>query len=259
MADAQRLKQILLNLLSNAIKYNRAGGSVTVGCERISPTRLRITVTDTGIGIPPEKLGLLFVPFERLGAERTTVEGAGIGLALSLRLAEAMGGTIAVESVAGEGSTFWVELPVVEGPVERYERLDRTGATAPAPATERRSLLYIEDNLANLKLIERLLGDRTDFEILPAMQGRIGLGLARDHRPALVLLDLHLPDMDGYEVLHELRDDPATSSIPVIVVSADATQGQIQRLLAAGAAAYLTKPLDVREFLRLVDDLTTGR
>lgn len=259
MADTQRLKQILLNLLSNAIKYNRPGGSVTLACRRPSPTRLRIAVTDTGIGIPAEKLGLLFVPFERLGAERTTVEGAGIGLALSLRLAEAMGGTISVDSVAGEGSTFWVELPIVEGPVERYERLDGSSDAEAPPATTRRSLLYIEDNLANLKLIERLLGNRTDLEILPAMQGRIGLGLARDHHPALILLDLHLPDMDGYEVLHELRDDPATASIPVIVVSADATHGQIQRLLAAGAAAYLTKPLDVRELLRLVDRLAGER
>jgi signal transduction histidine kinase/CheY-like chemotaxis protein len=257
-ADRQRLKQILLNLLSNAVKYNREGGTVAVSCERESATRLRVKVSDTGPGIRSDQLDLLFVPFERLGAERTHVEGTGIGLALSRRLAEAMGGTLDVETPAGEGSTFWVELPLVEGPVERYERLngDRSPALAElTPSTNRHPVLYIEDNLANLKLVQRIVASRADVEIIPAMQGRLGLDLAREHQPILILLDLHLPDIPGDEVLQRLRDDPATAAIPVVVVSADATTGQTQRLLASGASAYLSKPFNVSELLRIVDDL----
>ena len=258
-ADRQRLKQILLNLLSNGIKYNQEGGSLAVSCERSSATRLRIRVSDTGPGIPAEQVGLLFVPFERLGAGRTEVEGVGIGLALSRQLARAMGGTLDVDTTLGQGSTFWIELALVEAPVERYERL--TAGTTPAPIQpppeDRHVVLYIEDNLANLKLVQNLLGRRPNIKIIPAMQGRLGLELAREHHPALVLLDLHLPDIGGDQVLQELRDDPATTSIPVVILSADATPGQVQRLLSAGATAYLTKPFDVRELLGILDTVTT--
>ena len=258
-ADRQRAKQVLLNLLSNAVKYNRPRGSVAVSCEQPDATRVCISVADTGMGIPAERLGLLFTPFERLGAEQTGEEGTGIGLALSKRLAEAMGGTLAAASTLGQGSTFTVELPRVEGPVERYERLN--GAIEPAvePAARRRVVLHIEDNLSNLTLIERVLAQRPGVEVIAAMHGRLGLELAREHRPALVLLDLHLPDMGGEQVLQRLRDDPATASIPVVIVSADATPGHVQRLLGAGATAYLTKPVDVRELLRLLDDTLADR
>ncbi|MDQ1457239.1 MAG: hypothetical protein QOH28_2859 [Actinomycetota bacterium] len=259
-ADRQRLKQILLNLLSNAVKYNRLHGSVTISCARPDPTHLRIRVADTGPGIRGEQLGKVFVPFERLGAERTDIEGTGIGLALSRRLAEAMGGTVDLESVPGEGSTFWVELPLVEGPVERYERLrgDHTQPQAVSSTDERRqTLLYIEDNLANLKLVQRVVAHRNDVDIIPAMQGRLGLELATEHQPALILLDLHLPDIPGDQVLQELRSNCATASIPVVVVSADATLGQQQRLLSAGALAYLTKPYEVQELLRIIDEALT--
>ncbi len=253
-ADRQRAKQVLLNLLSNAIKYNRPRGSVAVACEQSEATRLRIRVTDTGTGIPAERLGQLFIPFERLGAEHTREEGTGIGLALSKRLAEAMGGTLTAASTLGQGSTFTVELPRVEGPVERYERLN--GGTRPVaePAARGQVVLHIEDNLSNLTLVERVLAQRPGVEVVAAMHGRLGLELAREHHPVLVLLDLHLPDLGGEQVLQRLRDDPATASIPVVIVSADATPGQIQRLLSAGAAGYLTKPIDVRELLRLVDE-----
>jgi signal transduction histidine kinase/CheY-like chemotaxis protein len=257
-ADRQRLKQILLNLLSNAVKYNRVGGTVAVSCEPESPTRLRIKVSDTGPGIRADQLDLLFVPFERLGADRTQVEGTGIGLALSRRLAEAMGGTLDVETAPGEGCTFWVELPLVEGPVERYERLngDRSPTILEStPPLDRHAVLYIEDNLANLKLVQRIVASRSDVEIIPAMQGRLGLDLAREHQPILILLDLHLPDIPGDQVLQRLRDDPLTSTIPVVIVSADATTGQTQRLLAAGASAYLSKPFNVSELLHIVDGL----
>jgi signal transduction histidine kinase/ActR/RegA family two-component response regulator len=257
-ADRQRLQQILLNLLSNGVKYNRVGGTVAVSCEPRDATHLRIKVADTGYGISPEQLGHLFTPFERLGAERSEIEGTGIGLALSRQLAEAMGGTLDIESTVGQGSTFWVELPLVEAPIERLERLHilsthEESHVGSAPG-ERRTVLYIEDNLANLTLIQRIVAERDGIEIIPAMQGRLGLELAREHQPAVVLLDLHLPDISGDEVLQRLRDDPATSQIPVVMVSADATPGQIQRLLNAGALAYLTKPIDVGQLLQLLDD-----
>ena len=259
LADRQRLKQILLNLLSNAVKYNRPGGTVAVSCETVEGGRLGIDVADTGPGIRPEHVPLLFTPFERLGAEHSGVEGTGIGLAVSRRLAEAMGGSLNVRTAVGRGSTFRVELQEAEGPVERYERLN--GGAGPTgtsqPLSQRGTVLYIEDNLINLKLVERILAQRSGVQVVGAMQGRLGLELAREHRPLLILLDLHLPDMGGDEVLRRLRDDPATAATPVVMVSADATSGQIQRLLAAGAAAYLTKPLDVRELLRLLDEVLT--
>ena len=256
LADRQRLQQILLNLIANAIKYNQQHGQVTVSVEQRGTGRCRIVVSDTGPGIPPDMLPRLFVPFDRLGAETTGVEGTGVGLALSRRLAEAMGGTLEADSVYGHGSRFWIELPLTEGPVERYERLHGVDHEPPsAGETEpsaRNKVLYIEDNLSNMRLIERVLERRDDVELLPAMQGRIGLSLAKEHVPAIILLDLHLPDISGEQVLEELRSDPATATIPVVILSADATPHQIERLLAAGATAYLTKPLDVRQLLAVL-------
>jgi len=256
LADRQRLKQILLNLLANAIKYNHRGGAVTVSVEHHNDQRCRIVITDTGPGITPDKMTRLFVPFERLGAEATGVEGTGVGLALSRRLAEAMNGTLEMTSTPGHGSQFWIELPTTEGPLERYERLH-----APEPITgdqsepsARRTVLYIEDNLSNLRLIERVLAQREDMQLLPAMQGRLGLTLAKEHQPAIILLDLHLPDLSGEQVLEQLRDDPTTATIPIVILSADATPGQIERLLAAGATSYLTKPVDIRQLLHVLDE-----
>lgn len=261
LADRQRARQVLLNLLSNAIKYNRQRGTVAVSCELADDGRIRMSVADTGPGLTADQQERLFTPFERLGAEQSGVEGSGIGLALSLRLAEAMGGTIGVESTPGHGSRFWFEAAAVEGPVERYERLN--GATPPvavvAPVTTTSAVLYIEDNLSNLTLVERVLAQRPGVEVVAAMQGRLGLELARQHDPALVLLDLHLPDIGGDEVLERLRDDPVTASIPVVIVSADATPGQVERLLAGGAAGYLTKPIEVADLLAVVDDALARR
>ncbi len=265
-ADRQRAKQILLNLLSNALKYNRQRGTVTVTCTAVSETRLRISVADTGPGIRPEQMDRLFAPFDRLDAAQTDVEGTGIGLMLSKNLAEAMDGALTVESVAGRGSTFSVDLPRAEGPVERFERLQ---PVAPAVAKDEpeptprdgpaRKVLYIEDNPSNLRLIERILARRTDVEMLSAMQGRFGIELARQHQPTLILLDLHLPDISGEEILRRLCEDPLTSMIPVVILTADATAGQVQRLLSAGAAAYLTKPLDVSKLLSVVDEMLASR
>lgn len=254
-ADRQRLKQVLLNLLSNAIKYNHKGGSVMVSCATGAADRLRVEVNDTGRGIPEQKMALLFNPFERLGAEETGVEGTGVGLALSKKLVQAMGGRIGAKSQFGQGSLFWVEFPRVEGPVERYERAQDDGEISAEPVESKpATVLYIEDNLSNSTLMERILANRPGVKLLLAMQGRMGFDLAREYVPDLILLDLHLPDMQGDVVLRHLRADARTKDIPVAMVSADATSGQIERLKAAGAQAYLTKPIDVKQLLAFVDE-----
>ena len=254
-ADQQRAKQVLLNLLSNAVKYNRPLGTVAVSCFAPEPTRLRITVTDTGPGIRPDHMGKLFAPFERLDAAQTDVEGTGIGLTLSRHLTQAMGGTLDVESVVGQGSRFTVDLPAAECPVNRFERLHESGDRALGPASgSRHTVLCIEDNASNLTLVKRILDRRPDIDVVAAKLGGAGLDMARRLHPSLVLLDLHLPDIPGEQILHRLRDDPATASIPVVILSADATAGQSRRLIAAGAVAFMSKPLDVAELLRLVDD-----
>ncbi len=255
LADRQRLKQVLLNLLANAVKYNRDGGSIRVSCSLASPERLRIAVDDSGYGIGPEQMDRLFRPFDRLGAEQGQIEGTGMGLALSKGLVEAMGGRIGVESTPGVGSTFWVEFVSVDGPVERYER-SREPAIEQTPAAvtgTRQVVLYVEDNLSNLQLVERILERRPGIELQSAMQGRLAIELAQRLRPDLILLDVHLPDLPGLEVLHRLRADAATRAIPIVVVSADATPAQIRRFTEDGAFGYLTKPLDVARFLELID------
>ncbi|MFL6024752.1 MAG: ATP-binding protein [Marmoricola sp.] len=247
-ADRQRLKQILINLLSNGIKYNRNGGSVSVSCFEPSPGLLRIQVTDTGPGISADKRELLFVPFERLGAEHTSIEGTGVGLALSSGLAKAMGGRLEVDSSDGRGSTFWVEFPIVQDPVRQLEQEDEVVDDG------RLLVLHIEDNPANLALVERVLAQRPELALMHATRGKQGLDMARRDRPALVLLDVNLPDISGSEVLKELRADPRTENVPVIVISADAMPRQMQHLLSAGASAYLTKPIDIRELLGQIDE-----
>ncbi len=253
MADRQRLKQVLLNLLSNAVKYNHDGGSVTVTCGLTESGEVRLQVADTGPGIDREKLDMLFQPFERLGAEATTVQGTGLGLALTKRFVEAMGGTIGATATVGEGSVFSVDLPSA-GHQQPAETGEIVTASEPllAPTLRVGTVLYIEDNLASFALVERVLARFGTVELIPAAQGRIGIDLARMHRPDLVLLDLHLPDISGEEVLHALKGHPATQRTPVIIVSADATARQIATLKQAGAFAYVTKPVDVREFLRVI-------
>ncbi len=257
MADRQRFKQVLLNLFSNAVKYNRQGGSVAVAFESADEGRLRLSVADTGVGIAPENLARLFVAFDRLGAEHSTVQGTGLGLALSKRLIDAMGGQVGVESKPGQGTCFWIELPRAESQLELIAR--RTGeGGAPAgigPLAGVHDVLYIEDNLSNLTLIEHLLADHPEIRLMTAMQGGLGLDLARQHLPALILLDLHLPDLPGWDVLAALQADETTRRIPVVVVSADATPRQVEKLMKAGARAYLTKPLEVERFQRLLRQL----
>jgi signal transduction histidine kinase/CheY-like chemotaxis protein len=256
LADRQRLKQILLNLLSNAVKYNREGGSVRLYCEPAPGGRFRIKVADNGPGIAAEALERLFVPFERLTAEFSGVEGTGLGLPLSQRLAHAMGGTLELTTAIDQGSTFWVELPVAERPVAPDAEPESQDAAQEAqmPATQL-TVLYIEDNLSNLQLVDRVVSRRPRVTLISAMRPMLGLDLAREHDPDLILLDLHLPDMPGEEVLRRLRNDPRTAEIPVVILSADARPSLIKRLLGAGARAFLTKPLDVAELLALLDQV----
>jgi CheY-like chemotaxis protein len=254
LADLQRLKQVLLNLLNNGVKYTPAGGSVIVSCSRAGE-KVRLAVHDTGMGIAPDKLPRVFTPFDRLGAEQSGIEGTGLGLALSRRLVQAMRGAIGVESIAGQGSTFWLELVQTESPLLTVPEMNGHGARSKRSKTGRqRSVLYIEDNLSNLTLIEQLLGEDTNIHLLTAMQGRIGLELARQHLPDLILLDLHLPDMPGWEVLAALQAGDATRRIPTVVVSADATAGQFKRLMDAGARNYITKPIDLPQFYRVMEE-----
>ncbi len=253
LADRQRLQQVFLNLLSNAIKYNRPRGMVSTACERVAEDRVRISVTDTGEGIAADKLARLFTPFDRLGAEASGVEGTGLGLTLSKSLVEAMSGTLHVHSEPGTGSTFSVELRVVPGPVAR--NVSAVHVPAREASARPRTILYIEDNLSNLRLVEAILRDRPGVTMLSAMQGGVGVDLARDHRPDLILLDRHLPDISGEQVFQRLRDDARTREIPVVMLSADAIAGGIQPLLDAGVRAYLTKPLDVRGLLAVIDDI----
>jgi PAS domain S-box-containing protein len=258
VADRQRLKQVLLNLLTNAVKYTAVGGSVAIVLDQSHSTSTRLVVTDTGAGIAPEKLARLFTPFDRLGAEQSDVEGTGLGLALCQRLMHAMGGDIGVHSVVEKGSAFWIELPAAASPLQTLPR-DRSSRLDNASAAGGGKILYIEDNLSNLTLVEQMLAEQPEIELLTAMQGGLGLDLARKHLPDLILLDLHLPDLRGHEVLARLRQDKRTRGIPVVVISADATPRQIQRLMAGGARSYLTKPLDIGEFFRVIDETMHGR
>ena len=254
LADRQRFKQVLINLLTNAVKYTPESGKVAVSYNSNGNDRVRINVRDTGAGISSEKLARIFTPFDRLGAETSNVEGTGLGLALSQRLMQAMHGSIGVESTLGEGSMFWVELPRTKSPLEQIPaHKENIRARRQRSESQKRRVLYIEDNLSNLTLIEEMLQEESDIELLTAMQGQIGLDLARRHSPDLILLDLHLPDIAGRDVLLQLKAWQATRDIPVVVISADATTRQIDRLLAAGAIHYLTKPLDVAEFFSVLD------
>jgi PAS domain S-box-containing protein len=257
VADAQRLKQVLINLLSNAIKYNRKDGDVRVTVEEVEDGRCRIAIEDTGLGIAEDAIARLFVPFERLGAGASGIEGTGLGLALSRNIVEAMGGELTVASNPGTGATFSVELDRAEA--TRTE----TGGNDVDPALEMREyaavkrLLYVEDVVANVRLVEAILRRRPSIRVIPAMQGQLGLELAREHHPDLILLDLHLPDIGGEEVLAQLQADENMRETPVVVLTADATERQFDQVLALGARDCLTKPMEARELLELVDRFMT--
>lgn len=254
--DDTRFKQVLLNLLSNAIKYNRRNGSVVLACEPAASGRLRFSVSDTGKGLDPIQQRRLFSPFDRLGAEKGAEQGTGIGLVIAKRLIEEMGGEIGCQSHAGQGSTFWVEVDTVlpsdhqddSGPDAAVGGTPDSVAADASPAT----LLYIEDNPTNLHLVRRIIEQRSCYCLLSAAQAEQGLALARQHQPDLVLMDISLPDMDGFTALAKLRTWPETQDIPVIAVSANAMPGDVARGQAAGFATYLTKPIDVTSLLETI-------
>jgi CheY-like chemotaxis protein len=245
---------VLLDLLPNAIKYNRPGGCVTITVEDQTGERVRIAITDTGRGLPAEHLSRLFVPFERLDAARTDVEGTGLGLSVSRDLVQSMGGTLGVSSIVDVGSTFWVELAAVEPVAVTASPLELDDVVGARSYAAPKQILCVEDMVTNVKLVEQILKRPRGVTIMPAMLGGIAVDLARQNRPDLILLDMQLPDIDGREVLRRLRSDPHTATIPVIIVSADATRHNDSDLLAMGARRYLTKPIDLRALLEAVDD-----
>ena len=255
-ADRQRFTQVLLNLLANAVKYNREGGEARVHAELLDASWLRLTVADTGIGIAGGDLHRLFQPFERLSAEHSAVEGTGLGLALTKHLVGAMGGRVGVASTEGVGSSFWIELPLADAPlVTRPERSDPVVVPPSSGSGQAKTILYVEDNLSNVRLVERVVERRPGVALMVAMQGRLALELAAAHRPDLILLDLHLPDMSGEAVLLALRSDPRTALTPIFVLSADATTGRSARLVSLGATEYFTKPFDIPRLLSAIDAL----
>jgi PAS domain S-box-containing protein len=254
MADRTRVKQVLINLLSNAIKYNNVGGTVVVDCcESAAPGYLRVTVTDSGAGLPSEKLAQLFEPFNRLGQEGNAEEGTGIGLVVSKRLVELMQGVIGVESTVGTGSVFWVEL-VSTAPLTLPAAGEKSVTLTAAPSgTRMRTLLYVEDNPANLKLVERLVARRPDLRLLSAVDGHRGVELARSSLPDVILMDINLPGISGTEAMRILSEDIATAHIPVVALSANAMARDIEKGLAAGFFHYLTKPIRVGEFMETLN------
>ena len=255
-ADRTRIKQVLINLLSNAIKYNQAGGTVVVACCASTEERIRISVNDTGVGLPADKLAELFQPFNRLGQEASGEEGTGIGLVVTKRLVELMGGIMGVESTVGVGSEFWIELTAAVTP-ELVEGGAESLPVAPVPAhadAPIRTLLYVEDNRANLTLVEQLIARRPDMRLLSAADGHLGVEIARAFQPEVILMDINLPGISGIEALKILREDPTTAHIPVVALSANAIPSDIVKGLEAGFFRYLTKPIKVNEFLDTLDE-----
>jgi PAS domain S-box-containing protein len=254
-ADQTRLKQIVINLLSNAIKYNQPSGQLTVDYAVISSDRIRISFTDTGAGLTPEKMAQLFQPFNRLGQEGGSVTGTGIGLVVTKQLVELLGGVLGVESTVGKGSVFWFELRSTPAPVLKVapqEHAEPKLAMRPIDAPQK-ILLYIEDNPANMKLVERLIERRTDIKLLKAVDGSLGIAMARSSVPDVILMDINLPGISGIEALKALREDVTTAHIPVVAISANAMTRDIEVGRQLGFFSYLTKPIVVEEFMTTLD------
>jgi len=254
-ADRTRVKQVLVNLLSNAIKYNRVGGSVVVECSASAPQRIRVSVTDTGAGLSPEKLAQLFRPFSRVGQETGADACTGISLVVTKRLVELMGGAIGVESTVGVGSAFWIELVAAAAPQLAVDEAERTAPVQPQArnGAAPRTLLYVEDNPANLQLVVQVLARRPNMRLLSARTGTLGIELARTSRPDVILMDINLPGMSGIQAMQILRADAATAHIPVVALSANAIPRDVERGLEAGFFRYLTKPIKVNEFMDTLD------
>ncbi|MBT6763384.1 MAG: response regulator, partial [Prolixibacteraceae bacterium] len=293
MADNQKLKQVLINLVNNAIKYNREGGRVVVECSvfrvpgsKLNPepetlnsepgtlnlkpetpnsepetpnpepgTQIRINIKDTGKGISPDGIKKLFTPFQRIGAEVSEIEGTGLGLTVAKKLIEAMQGKIGVESKLGLGSNFWIELPQAQSQLKNEEVNSSTWKNETVAAKEKGIILYIEDNESNIELIKQILSEyHPDVALVTEIYGKQAFKHANDYKPNLILLDLDLPDVHGSKVLKQLQAGENIKNIPVVILSADAMTRQINKLLEMGAKDYLTKPIDVVKFLKVVEE-----
>ena len=254
-ADRTRVKQVLINLLFNAIKYNKPEGTIVVEYILSPPDSIRISVRDTGVGLAAEQLAQLFQPFNRLGKESGAEEGTGIGLVVTKRLVELMGGTIGVDSVVGAGSVFWFELSLTTAPLLAIQEAEQTALTRPQvpKGVPQQTLLYVEDNPANLELVEQLVARRSDLRLLSAADGSLGIEYARVYLPEVILMDINLPGISGLQAMKILRADPATGHIPIIALSANAVPHDIQRALQAGFFDYLTKPIKVKQFMDALD------
>lgn len=255
--DRLRIKQVLINLVHNAIKYNKPSGTVAVECTLAAPNSIRISVRDTGQGLAPEQLAQLFQPFNRLGKDGSAEQGTGIGLVVSQRLVELMGGVIGVESTVGVGSVFWIELNLTDAPpmltICESGHAQQQAKPWPPEGIAQRTVLSVEDNLANLQLIEGIMERRPELRLISAADGNLGVEFARTHKPEVILMDLHLPGISGMEAMNALRSDPSTAHIPVIALSGYALPGEIERALDAGFINYLTKPIKVDEFMAALD------
>jgi PAS domain S-box-containing protein len=254
-ADRTRVKQVLINLLFNAIKYNKPGGAVTAECTLITPESIRISIRDTGAGLAPNQIEQLFQPFNRLGRETSSEEGTGIGLVVTKRLVELMGGTIGVDSVVGTGSVFWIELQLTaphQLSAQQVVQATQLGSQLPV-GTPLRTLLYVEDNPANLELVEQLIARRRDLRLLSAADGNLGIEFARAYQPAMILMDINLPGISGIEAMKILHADPSTAHIPIVALSANAVPRDIEKALEAGFFNYLTKPIKVDQFMDALD------
>src|SRR5688572_1671000 len=252
-ADRTRVKQVLINLLVNAIKYNRAGGTVVVECTLTPGDMIRISVRDTGAGLAAEQLAQLFQPFNRLGKETGKEEGTGIGLVVTKRLVELMGGSIGADSTVGVGSVFWIELGLTDAPALAVQEAEGLVRPQVPDGTPLRTLLYVEDNPANLELVEELIARRADLRMLSAADGNLGIEFARACQPEVILMDINLPGINGIEAMKILRADPSTAHIPIIALSANAVPRDIEKALEAGFFNYITKPIKVSQFMEALD------
>jgi len=253
-ADPTRIKQVLINLISNAIKYNKTNGQIFIKCQ---PKRdyMRISITDTGIGISADKIEQLFTAVNRLGAESSSTEGTGIGLVITKKIIELMNGQIGVNSQAGKGSTFWIDIPLAlsKSPESQANKTEKPNTKQTAHLTgEVATVLYAEDNAANMSLVKQILKPYASIKLLCANEAVTGIKLVNEHQPDLILMDINLPGMDGFQALEQLRNEETTAHIPIIAVSANAMNIDIDRALAAGFNNYITKPLDIDKFINTI-------
>lgn len=256
-ADSMRLRQILLNLMSNAVKYNRVNGSISTSASVIQGGMMRIAVADTGPGIPQDKQSGLFEPFNRMGHESSEIEGTGIGLTITKELIQLMGGSIGFESEVGKGTTFWIDIPLAEKVLDVPEDANSGETTTSidpcAPIgddTENYVVLYVEDNTANLALMENIIDMVPNLKMISTHTAEVGIAMAEAEQPDLILMDINLPGISGIEALNRLKEAERTQTIPVIAVSASAMPDEIKKAMTAGFEAYITKPLQIEKLFQ---------